>query len=331
MQAGDNQTLLLFFVIACSAALLICLAAARSALTQERVQSRLAMAKRSAGFSAVEQSQTILPEFDGEFSLRRLISSVRFQLKQFLQSLPLARRSDIDKLRRVLNHANFRSRTAVRNLIAAKFACAFLLGSGSFLGVAIAGYDGVTVSVPVGMVSGFLGLLIPKLVVGQIAKRRQERIQSALPNALDLLLLSAEAGLTLTAVLERVSKEISRASPEISQELELCVDELRVSVSREDAFRNLYERTGVVAFRSLALTLVQGERFGTSLGVSIRTLADEKRKERMLTTEAKAARLPVIMTFPMLVFFIPPIFIVVLSPIFMPFLTGGDSQAIFGD
>ena len=143
---------------------------------------------------------------------------------------------------------------------------------------------------------------------------RQEKIFLGLPDALDLLVICAEAGLTVDAAFERVAKELGRAYPELGDEFSLTSIELSFLQERRQAFENLAYRVKLDSVKGVVTTMVQTERYGTALASALRVLSAEFRNERMMRAEEKAARLPAIMTVPLILFILPVLFIVILGP-----------------
>ncbi|MES2984376.1 MAG: type II secretion system F family protein [Pseudomonadota bacterium] len=161
------------------------------------------------------------------------------------------------------------------------------------------------------LIIGFFG---PYLYLQNMIDRRKKILQRAFPDTLDLLLICVEAGLALDASLNRVCNELGRAHPEMTAELNRTRLELALINDRVRALMNLGERTDMVAFRSLVSALIQSERFGTSLTDTLRVLSEEFRVQRLTDAEVKAARLPVMMTVPLICFLMPALFIIVLGP-----------------
>ncbi|MCK5041281.1 MAG: type II secretion system F family protein [Sphingomonadales bacterium] len=159
-----------------------------------------------------------------------------------------------------------------------------------------------------------LGLYAPKIFIKNATDKRYDEIRKALPDALDLMVICAEAGLTLDAALNRVSKEMANASPELADELSLTAIELGFLTERRKALNNLSDRVNLKTIRSVVATLIQTERYGTPLSQSLRVLSNEFREIRMMEAEEKAARLPAIMTIPLILFILPVLFIVLLGP-----------------
>ncbi len=144
--------------------------------------------------------------------------------------------------------------------------------------------------------------------------KRTALIRKGLPDALDLLVICAEAGLTVDAAFGRVAKELGRAYPELGDEFSLCAIELSFLSERRQAFENLARRIDLEAVRGVVTTMIQTEKYGTPLASALRVLSAEFRHERMMRAEEKAARLPAIMTVPLICFILPVLFIVILGP-----------------
>ena len=155
---------------------------------------------------------------------------------------------------------------------------------------------------------------LPEMVVRNRAEKRAKAMRKALPDALDLMVICAEAGLSLDAALNRVSREIGPASPALQDELSVTLLELRFLPDRRQALENLARRADLKPVQALVNTLFQTEKFGTPLAQALRVLAGEMRTERMLRAEEKAARLPAIMTVPLIVFILPALFVVLMGP-----------------
>ena len=166
---------------------------------------------------------------------------------------------------------------------------------------------------------GFAALVIfgykaPELYLSNVASKRTKAIRKGLPDALDLLVICAEAGLTVDAAFNRVARELGRAYPELGDEFALTAIELSFLTERRQAFENFAYRIDLEAVRGVVTTLIQTERYGTPLASALRVLSAEFRNERMMRAEEKAARLPAIMTVPLIMFILPVLFVVILGP-----------------
>jgi len=158
---------------------------------------------------------------------------------------------------------------------------------------------------------------LPDIWLKSKTQKRQTNIQNALPDAMDLAVISVEAGLGLDQALMRVGQEISVAHPELADELALRNLEVNMGRSRSDAFRNLADRTGVEDLKALVAILIQTDRFGTSVGQALRTFSDSLRVKRRQRAEEQAAKLAIKMVLPMVLFIFPGVFIVILGPAFI--------------
>ena len=161
------------------------------------------------------------------------------------------------------------------------------------------------------VIAGYKG---PELFLKNKAKKRTDAIRKGLPDALDLLVICAEAGLTVDAAFNRVAKELGRAYPELGDEFALTAIELSFLTERRQAFENFAYRVDLDSVRGVVTTMIQTERYGTPLASALRVLSAEFRNERMMRAEEKAARLPAIMTVPLILFILPVLFIVILGP-----------------
>ncbi|MFQ5764344.1 MAG: type II secretion system F family protein, partial [Rhodospirillales bacterium] len=163
----------------------------------------------------------------------------------------------------------------------------------------------------VGAVAGFY---LPKLLLANTVQKRQQEMNDAFPDALDLLVICVESGLGVEAAFSRVTEEIIESSPILAQEFGLLSAELAYLGDRRQAYQNFTNRTGMASVKALATALVQSEQYGTPVGVALQVLAQEKRDERLSEAEKKAAALPAKLTVPMIIFFLPVLFIVVIGP-----------------
>lgn len=163
----------------------------------------------------------------------------------------------------------------------------------------------------------YLGFKLPTIVVAMRRRKRYRNIQKALADTLDLMMICAEAGLSLPAALDRVSKELGLVYPEFAEELSLVSIEMGFLPDRNKALSNLAERVKLAEIRGIVSVLIQTEKYGTPISQALRVLSNEFRTQRMLRAEQKAARLPALMTVPMILFILPTLFIVVISPAFL--------------
>lgn len=176
-----------------------------------------------------------------------------------------------------------------------------------------------------GLFVGVIALFGPYLYLQNKIDARQKTLQRAFPDTLDLLLICVESGLALDAALNRVCTELGRAYPDMTEELNRTRLELALINDRVRALMNLGERTNMVAFRSLCAALIQSERFGTSLTDTLRVLSEDFRLQRLSQAEAKAARLPVLLTIPLIFLLMPAFLLIILGPAIISFMHHGSA------
>jgi tight adherence protein C len=221
------------------------------------------------------------------------------------------------QLRKQLSHAGLYTASAMQMLVGAKV---IFLFSGVVLGYITGLLYGGSTAPWVGLYMGALiGFRLPTFWLKMAIRKRQRSLESALPDALDLMVVCVEAGLTLDAALQRVGQEIGMAHPEISREFGITHMETRVGLPRIDALRNLGQRTGSPALQSLAAMLVQTERFGTSIAQALRVHAESLRVKRQHAAEETAAKTTVKLAFPVVLFIFPTLLVVLGGPAFILF------------
>jgi len=163
--------------------------------------------------------------------------------------------------------------------------------------------------------AAILGWRGPDVVLSRLAARRRVRLETGIPDALDLLVICAEAGLSLDHAIEQVARVLRSSNPEVSEEFAATGAEMRISAVRDQAFDNLAQRAGIASLRGIVAALNQSIRFGTPLATSLRAVAAEMRTERLMRFEERAARLPVLMTVPLMTFILPSLMIVIGAPL----------------
>ncbi len=162
--------------------------------------------------------------------------------------------------------------------------------------------------------AGYFGSYLPNLFVANLIQRRQASIKRAFPDALDLLLICVQSGMSIESAFGKVAKEIAASSIELAEEFSLTTAELSYLPERRQAYENLGKRTGLPGVRAVGTALIQAERYGTPIAQALRVMAQENRDMRMAEAEKKAAALPPKLTVPMITFFLPVLFIVILGP-----------------
>lgn len=170
------------------------------------------------------------------------------------------------------------------------------------------------VKVMMGIGAGVVGFYLPNMFLQNMIQRRQSALKDAFPDALDMLLICVQSGMSVEAAFGKVSKELASQSLELAEEFSLTTAELSYLQDRRLAFENLGKRTGLPGIKSVATALVQAERYGTPVSAALRVMAKENRDLRMSEAEKKAAALPPKLTVPMILFFLPVLFVVILGP-----------------
>ena len=240
-------------------------------------------------------------------------------LKEIVENLKLLEVFDADAARKKLMMAGFRGQAPVFTFMAARLSLPFVMAI--VVGVYVYFLDGFeldSLGRLLATMGGFLGgFYLPNLYVTNAVTKRQQVIQLSWPDALDLLLICVESGMSIEAAFQKVGAEIGTGCSELAEELGLTTAELSYLAERKQAYVNLAERTGLDSVRGVVTALIQSEKYGTPLGQSLRVMADESRALRMQEAEKKAAALPPKLTVPMIVFFLPVLFAVILGPAIM--------------
>ena len=235
---------------------------------------------------------------------------IRERIEQALdplsKALPLSP-AEVSKARAWLYQAGYRDARHVSMYVGSRIFCA-LLGMAIVIGVS--GVDSMVLLVGVG---GF-GFFLPRFILKRMIAERQRRIKIGLPDALDLTVICVEAGLGLDQAMMRVGEDLSHAHPELSAEFHMVNLEMRAGKPRIEALHNLAARTGVDDIRQLVATLVQTDRFGTSIAQALRVHSDSLRTERRQRAEEQAAKTSVKMIVPLVLFILPSILAVTLGP-----------------
>lgn len=162
-----------------------------------------------------------------------------------------------------------------------------------------------------------IGVFFPNLYIQNLITKRQLSIRRAWPDALDLMLICVESGMSIEEAFRRVAEEIGTQSVPLAEELSLTTAELSYLQERRQGYENLAKRTGVEGVKNVMMALIQAERYGTPIGNALRVMADDNREQRMQEAEKKAASLPPKLTVPMIVFFLPVLFVVIMGPAVM--------------
>ncbi|HUX78873.1 MAG TPA: type II secretion system F family protein [Alphaproteobacteria bacterium] len=164
------------------------------------------------------------------------------------------------------------------------------------------------------LASGLIGSYLVDFILDRLVKKRQERIRKAFPEALDLMVICTEAGLSLTATVQRVAREVSQLSPDLGFELALLSIELNMFSDRTKALINFSDRMDSPYFKSIIANIIQAEQYGTPIAQTMRVIAEQFRQDRLIEAEERAAKLPALLSLPMMIFIFPCIYIVIIGP-----------------
>jgi tight adherence protein C len=239
------------------------------------------------------------------------------RMRSMLSSLRVLQEEQLKTAQTKLVQAGIRSKDAAVAVIFARMMLPIVIGGGVALAVYVFGWhEDWSAMKKFFLVSGALigSYKAPDIFVSNKVSKRSDAIRKGLPDALDLLVICAEAGLTVDAAFHRVARELGKAYPELGDEFALTAIELGFLTERRMAFENLSNRVPLDAVRGVVTTMIQTEKYGTPLASALRVLSAEFRNERMMRAEEKAARLPAIMTVPLILFILPVLFVVILGP-----------------
>ena len=238
-------------------------------------------------------------------------------MKETLSSLKVLQDSQLKQIQQKLAQAGIRKKELAFAVLFARMVLPIVLGLIMVLIIfvlnAVPDWSAFKKVVAFGAAIG-LGYKGPEIYLGNIIGKRTKAIRQGLPDALDLLVICAEAGLTVDAAFNRVARELGRAYPELGDEFALTSIEMSFLTERRHAFENLAYRVNLESVKGVVTTMIQTERYGTPLSSALRVLSAEFRNERMMRAEEKAARLPAIMTVPLILFILPVLFVVILGP-----------------
>lgn len=239
------------------------------------------------------------------------------RLKGIVERLDLRRALADDSTVNKLRNAGFRGQNPLTIFLFARLVLPFVFLAIAILLIFGLGYlsdKSIVIRIFACVVSAYAGFYAPIAYVNNIAGKRKASITRAFPDALDLMLICVESGISIEAAFKRVSEEIGIQSPALAEEFVLTNAELSFLPERRQAYENLTIRTGLESVKSVSQALIQAERYGTPVAAALRVLASESRDQRLNEAEKKAAALPPKLTVPMIVFFLPVLFAVILGP-----------------
>lgn len=239
------------------------------------------------------------------------------KMRQLLSKLQVLQEDQVKVVQQRLAQAGIRRKELAVTVIFSRMALPIIFGGGACLWIyGLGGTPDWSALKKFGAFAAatILSYKAADLYLTNLVTKRTDAIRKGLPDALDLLVICAEAGLTVDAAFNRVAKELGRGYPELGDEFALTAIELGFLTERRAAFENLAYRVNLDSIRGVVTTMIQTEKYGTPLASALRVLSAEFRNDRMMRAEEKAARLPAIMTVPLILFILPALFIVIIGP-----------------
>jgi tight adherence protein C len=280
-------------------------------LGNDNLRSRLkTVAARREELSAAQRRK-----FSSQPSTLRQQAS-RSYVTFLVEKLKLVNPADSVGIKHKLAQAGMRSEAHLYTYAFFRFVAPILFGllTATYLFLLAKVEMGPSVKLIYSFAAAVIGFFLPQILMKNKIQNRQKAILKIFPDAMDLLVICVEAGLSMEAAFHRVASELQEQGPELAEELGLTTAELAFLPDRRQALTNLAERTGLPAIKSLVTALSQAEKYGTPISISLRVLSQEQRDERMSRAEQKAGALPAQLTVPMIVFFLPVLFVVLIGP-----------------
>jgi tight adherence protein C len=313
IEAFTNPTLLVTVLTAICAFATV-LTVAMPLLERDRMNHRMRVmaierdkmrAERIAEMADRERNAAKLRQVSSRGFMQEIVD--RFNLRQMF---------DTNELRDKLKRAGLRGQTPIVAYMFFRLAIPIMLFLATLFYLFVLGalsYPPM-IKVLIAVSVAFVGSYLPNLFVENLAQKRQQAISIVFPDALDMLLICVQSGMSVEAAFGRVSKEVTSQSMELAEELSLTTAELSYLQDRRQAFENLGKRTGITGVKAVTTALIQAERYGTPVGQALRVMAKENRDIRQSEAEKKGAALPPKLTVPMILFFLPVLFVVILGP-----------------
>jgi tight adherence protein C len=282
------------------------------ALSKDRITARM----RSMATERDKMRAARLAEMQSKDKPGKLRHETKGMLSQIVDLLNLRKLLETSEVKDKLKMAGMRGQGPIAAFVFFRFAMPIVM----FIGAAFYLFAWRThelaaiIRLAILPVAAYLGYYLPNVFLSNLIQRRQQSINNAFPDALDLLLICVQSGMSTEAAFAKVSKEISESSIELAEEMSLLTAELAYLQDRRQAFENLSKRTGIPSIKAVCTSLIQAERYGTPVSQALRVMAKENREMRMAAAEKKAAALPPKLTVPMILFFLPVLFVAIIGP-----------------
>jgi tight adherence protein C len=246
----------------------------------------------------------------------RLRHTSKGLMTQVVEQLNLRQAFETEEVKDKLKMAGMRGQAPVVAFVFFRLAAPIITLVGALAYLFLYNDYGLAVIFRLGiaLMAGYVGFYLPNLFISNLISRRQSVLSQAFPDALDLLLICVQSGMSSEAAFGKVAKELQGTSIELAEEMHLTTAELSYLSDRRQAFENLAKRTGTPTIKAVCMSLIQAERYGTPISQALRVMAKENRELRMAAAEKKAAALPPKLTVPMILFFLPVLFVVIIGP-----------------
>jgi tight adherence protein C len=314
---GDPQTWILGLIALAVFATVVTLVG--PLLTQDRFAGRLKSVASQRERLRRQSREQLARDAQQKGGIRRRES--QGLMKDIVERLNLRKLLEDPKLGEKLLQAGLRGQGPVTAFYFARFALPIVFGGGAALYLFFVKDFGQPpiMRMCMSVLALGVGYYLPAIWIKNLGQKRRDSIMAAFPDALDLLLICVESGMSIEAAFQKVATEIGANSIELAEELHLTMAELAYLQERRQAYENLARRTNHAGVRSVAMALIQAERYGTPIASALRVMAKENRDLRISAAEKKAAALPAKLTVPMILFFLPVLFVVILGPAFLRF------------
>jgi len=283
-------------------------------LSRDTLKSRMkTVALERDKLRAQERARLQANQMDARASLR---NQPKAQMKSFVDRLNLKQMLSDDSTVDRLRQAGYRGSAPLYYFLTARIAlpCVLFVFSTTYAFLILPDTIPTLSKICFCIALAGVGAFLPNIYLKNRIDKRMFAIQRAWPDALDLMLICVESGMSIEGAFQRVAEEIGVQSVELAEELSLTTAELSYLSERRMAYENLAKRTGVEGVKNVMMALIQSERYGTPVGTAIRTMADDTREQRMQMAEQKAASLPPKLTVPMILFFLPVLFFIIMGP-----------------
>jgi tight adherence protein C len=269
--------------------------------------------------AVAERREELRRKHHAALKQRGLRSEPLTLIRQTVERLQLSRIVEAEETRERLARAGYRGQSALITFVFFRFVMPFIVFVLGLIFLFLVAHFSWSpfIKVNVALGAGLAGFYLPDLYLSNRTSKRQTSIMRVFPDALDLMLICVESGMSIEAAFTRVSSEVGAQSPELAEEFALTTAELSYLPERRLAYDNLAKRCGHSGVRAVAAAVNQAEKYGTPVGSALRVAAHENREQRMLAAEKKAASLSPKLTVPMLIFFLPCLFVVIMGPAIM--------------